>query len=75
MRRFGDFGGRSDWKEYASFLGINLGVTLCLHGLEQWSGDGFFGTVALFYSILVLLPGLAITVRFVRYLKGRGSTV
>lgn len=65
-RSYADFGGRSSWREYLSFFAVNLSIGLCLHGLEAWRQDGFFGLIALLYGFAVLLPGLAVTVRFLR---------
>ncbi|MGB3799679.1 MAG: hypothetical protein WA952_07670 [Lewinella sp.] len=65
-KRYGDFGGRSRFFEYLTFFLPNLGIGLLLQLLEQAGGGGFFTVVGVFYALVALLPGLAVTVRLVR---------
>ena len=66
-RRYADFRGRSTLSDYLGFLAVNLCVGLLLRFLEVLFGSGFFSLMGLFYALAALLPGLAITVRLIRY--------
>ena len=68
LTRYADFSGTTPLTTYLSFLLVNLGITLLLSLLEFLSGDGFFATLGLLYSLALLLPGLAITTRLLRHL-------
>ena len=67
LNRFADFSGRSSWQEYRSFLVVNLAITLLFQLGEYLTGNGFFATIGALYGLVVLIPGLAITVRLLRY--------
>lgn len=67
LRRYADFSGTSDWRSYGSFFAINLLITLFCKAMEGIRDDGFFGMIGLLYGFVVLLPGLAVTVRVLRF--------
>ena len=67
LRRYADFSGMSDWTSYGSFFAVNLLITLFCKAMEGIRNDGFFGVIGLLYGFVVLLPGLAVTVRVLRY--------
>ncbi|MCP9235010.1 hypothetical protein [Lewinella sp. JB7] len=72
LRRGVDFRGRSNWPEYLSFFVVNASMSLTLSALEGWQRDGFFGILAVVYGLFVLVPGLAITTRLIRFLVTKG---
>ena len=67
LNRFADFSGTSSWPEYWSFLVVNLAITLLFQLGEYLAENGFFATIGTLYGLIVLIPGLAITVRLLRY--------
>ncbi|WP_116126022.1 DUF805 domain-containing protein [Lewinella sp. IMCC34183] len=73
-RRYADFRGRSRLSEYLGFFAVNLLIGLLLRMAEGWSGSGFFFMMGLFYGLAALLPGLAITVRLIRYGLSSGQS-
>ena len=63
FRRFADFGGRSQRKEYWMFLLFNFVVTVILAAVLGDGGDNGPPAVFLAYQLLILVPGLAVSVR------------
>ncbi|MCB1744209.1 MAG: DUF805 domain-containing protein [Gammaproteobacteria bacterium] len=60
LKNYAVFGGRARRKEYWMFFLFNIIVTLVLAVI-----DGVLGTMvlAMLYSLAVLIPGLAVTIR------------
>ena len=67
LNRCADFNGTSSWSEYWGFLAVNLAITLLFQLGEYLAENGFFATIGTLYGLIVLIPGLAITVRLVRH--------
>ncbi|MTG96767.1 MULTISPECIES: DUF805 domain-containing protein [Myroides] len=57
---YADFNGRARRQEYWMFTLINILVSLVLAVVDYVLGTGFIGSI---YSLAVLLPGLAVSVR------------
>ena len=73
-RRYGDFGGVTAPGAYLRFFLLNLAITLLLHFVGAAEGSGFVNLLGVFYGLAALLPGLAVTVRLIRYLvSGAGD--
>ena len=68
-RRYADFGGQTAPRDYLYFFAVNLLVGLSLSLLQGLAG-GFFTLMGVVYGLAALLPGLAVTVRALRYLTG-----
>ena len=66
-RRYADFGGRTAPRDYLYFFVINVLIGLGLSLLQGLAG-GFFTLMGVVYGLAALLPGLAVTVRTLRYL-------
>ncbi|PPK85500.1 hypothetical protein CLV84_2399 [Neolewinella xylanilytica] len=71
-RRYGDFSGRATFFAYLTFFVPNLAIGILLQFLEGLGGGGFFSFVVVCYALAALLPGVAVTVRLVRGVFGRG---
>jgi uncharacterized membrane protein YhaH (DUF805 family) len=68
LKQYADFNGRARRKEYWIFVLINFIITLGLGVLDQSLGTTFGdynedGYLETFYSLAILLPYLAVTVR------------
>jgi uncharacterized membrane protein YhaH (DUF805 family) len=67
LRLYADFSGRARRKEYWMFVLINLIVTFALDRIDtqtglyhSYTGLGILGTI---YTLAVIIPGLAVSVR------------
>lgn len=60
LKKYTDFSGRARRTEYWVFALINLVISMILSAIDTALSLGFLGII---YSLLVLLPGLAVTVR------------
>lgn len=69
-RRYADFGGRTPPRRYLLFFAVNLAIGIAL-SLAQGLAGGFFTLLSVSYGLAALLPGIAITVRTLRYLTHR----
>ena len=65
-RRYADFRGYSSFGDYGAFFLVNLAVGLLLQAGIHVLDAAFFGMLSLAYAFAALLPGLAVTVRFLR---------
>ena len=67
LRKFAQFTGRSRRREFWSFTLVNFGVSIVLSMLGRIVGANFLGTIigliATVYSLVVLVPGIAVAVR------------
>lgn len=67
LKKYAAFGGRARRREYWMFALVNLIVTFALVFLEGQLGlggaSGGFGMLSLVYTLVVLLPSLAVGVR------------
>ena len=61
LRKYTDFAGRARRKEYWMFVLINTLILLALAVIEELIGSG--GVVGILYSLVVLIPSLAVSVR------------
>jgi len=74
LRRYADFSGLTDWQSYGSFFAVNLLLTLFFKVMDNLRDDGFFAVVGLLYGFVVLLPGIAVTVRLLRYVISKQTS-
>ena len=63
LKQYADFNGRSRRKEYWMFVLINLIISWSLAILDNVFGTGLFTVISTIYSLVVLVPGLAVSVR------------
>lgn len=67
LRQYADFSGRARRKEYWMFTLINVIASLILGVIDGFTslmvGDGAVGVLGLIYSLAVLIPSLAVSVR------------
>lgn len=61
LRKYTDFAGRARRKEYWMFVLINTVILVALAVIEEFIGSG--GIVGILYSLVVLIPSLAVSVR------------
>ena len=61
FKKYAVFSGRARRKEYWMFALINLLITLAVGAIETYVGSP--GTVGMLYSLAVLIPSLAVSVR------------
>ncbi len=61
LKKYATFGGRARRKEYWMFFLFNLIIAVVLAVVDAVMGSA--GVIGLLYSLAVLLPGLAVTVR------------
>ena len=61
LRNYTDFAGRARRKEYWMFVLINTVILVALAVIEELIGSG--GVVGILYSLVVLIPSLAVSVR------------
>ena len=61
LKKYAEFTGRAQRKEYWMFFLINLIITIVIGVIEGVIGSpGFIGLI---YALAILIPGLAVTVR------------
>ncbi|KGL63489.1 DUF805 domain-containing protein [Polaribacter sp. Hel1_85] len=58
-----DFKGRARRQEFWMFTLINIIISYSFTGLEWATGSTIFSMLSLIYSLLVLIPGLGVSVR------------
>jgi uncharacterized membrane protein YhaH (DUF805 family) len=66
LKKYATFGGRARRKEYWMFLLVNLVITIVLGMVESQLGlvgALGFGMLSLVYSVVLLLPSIAVGVR------------
>ena len=67
LKQYADFGGRARRKEYWMFFLFNVIFSLLATLLDHTFGlrgeDLDSGTISIIYSLLVLIPGIAVAVR------------
>ena len=65
LRKYAEFSGRARRKEYWMFFLFNflIGCGLAILELTLGLAGGLYGPLTLLYSLAVLVPGLAVTVR------------
>jgi uncharacterized membrane protein YhaH (DUF805 family) len=66
LKKYVDFSGRARRKEYWFFVLFNIIITIVLTIVDMMigtGGGGGIGILAGIYSLAVLLPGIAVTVR------------
>ena len=67
LKRWNDFNGRSRRMEYWIFLAINIGIEVVLSFLDAMLGmrsaSTGIGPLGGLYSLVVLIPGIAVTIR------------
>ncbi len=68
LRKYADFNGRAGRKEYWLYVLFNVIISLILSGLDEVAGlttisSGGLGPLYGVYSLAVLIPSLAVTVR------------
>lgn len=61
FKRWNDFSGKSNLKEFWMPVLINFIITAILQALAQ--AVGFFGTVSAIYGLVILIPFLSLNVR------------
>ncbi len=61
LKKYAVFSGRARRKEYWMFLLFNIIIVIALGVIETIVGTN--SVIALFYTLAILLPGLAVTVR------------
>ena len=61
LKKYAVFGGRSQRKEYWMFFLFNCIISFMLGLFEELAGSP--GIVYILYSLVVLIPGIAVTVR------------
>ena len=61
LKRYADFSGRSRRKEYWMFVLINFIIAIVLAVIESIIGTQ--GIIGMLFSLLILVPGIAVTVR------------
>ena len=62
LKQYADFGGRARRKEYWMFFLFNVIICVVFEVLAAMIGK-FFGFVLVLYSLGVLIPGLAVSIR------------
>jgi len=60
LKKYADFNGRSRRSEYWYFFLVNTIISLILNLIERGTG---LGILSLIYSLIVLVPGIAVAVR------------
>ena len=68
--RYADFSGLTAAVPFIGFFAVNFSVGVVLAMLQDLAG-GFFALLTVVYALAALLPGVAITVRFARYLLAK----
>lgn len=63
LREYFNFDGRARRKEYWMFILFNIIISWGLQGLSYALGSSGLYFLALIYGLLVMIPGLAVTVR------------
>ncbi len=67
MKKYGVFGGRARRKEYWYFLLFNILIEMVLGGIDRVTGsfspEAELGLLGGLYSLAVLIPGIAVSVR------------
>jgi uncharacterized membrane protein YhaH (DUF805 family) len=63
LKKYAVFTGRARRKEYWYFFLITLIISIILSLLDGSFGDGGMGILTTLYSLAVLIPGIAVSVR------------
>jgi uncharacterized membrane protein YhaH (DUF805 family) len=61
FKRWNDFTGKSNLREYWMPVLINIIVTAILQALAQ--AAGFFGTLSALYGLVIIVPFIAVAIR------------
>jgi uncharacterized membrane protein YhaH (DUF805 family) len=63
LKQYADFSGRARRQEYWMFILINAIISWSFTLLDNLAGVTIFTTLSYFYTLAVLIPGLAVAVR------------
>jgi len=63
LKQYADFSGRARRQEYWMFVLINAIISWSFTLLDNLAGVTIFTTLSYFYTLAVLIPGLAVAVR------------
>jgi uncharacterized membrane protein YhaH (DUF805 family) len=67
LSKYAEFNGRARRSEYWNFVLINVFIYLVIFIVD--AGLGSFGLLGILYSLSILIPGLAVSVRITQYQK------